>query len=531
MITRSNRIKAAGLAISLMSLAVSPLCRAVSAEGEKKSRAAKLSKAEITVKRLGKGIVVDVSPLEGGPPVKVLHDPAQYDTVKAAGFQSVRIYVVAMRGPAVYKTRIDDALDRGLAVVISFWGNGGWVSKPKEGIQEFVEAWDRFAKYYQDYPEGLVFDLWNEPAGLLVKNGKPQGIKDGETVMEYLNAVIPIIRKTNPSRTLGIGGPGMNGCRELEQYVTPKYLTYRLEDGTGFEDDSNIIGVFHMYHPQKFTHWIMGLDRFPGWKDEVREQLSYPVAWSKRWRKPVLLSEWGAWAPPCRSEEDFKKYLQFVVDQCKTDSIGWMYYSFGYNNQWAFNIFHTEDGWNQNALDILTGVKARPAPPMSPLINTEFAWSTANWSSEGTAKISVARNAGLSGPTALKVEATKSDRAEVYQETPKRRGSPPGRHLISVRKGRLYKISFLARSVSGTGTVKVQLADVSGLGDGFWSSLPVEISGEGREYSVEYLHSGEDIDDVRVSFLFSDQDQTMLLDRIALRGYRQSAAALGKEAD
>jgi hypothetical protein len=108
-------------------------CPAESAEGEKNSRAAKLSQAEITVKRLGKGIVVDVSPLEGGPPVKVLHDPAQYDTVKAAGFQSVRIYVVAMRGPAVYKTRIDDALDRGLAVVISFFGEaaGGYRSQRK----------------------------------------------------------------------------------------------------------------------------------------------------------------------------------------------------------------------------------------------------------------------------------------------------------------------------------------------------------------------------------------------------------------
>ena len=76
---------------------------------------------------------------------------------KAAGFQSVRIYVVAQEGPAVYKTRIDDALDRGLAVVISMWGNGQWASKPKEGIQEFVEAWDKYAKYYRDYPERPCF--------------------------------------------------------------------------------------------------------------------------------------------------------------------------------------------------------------------------------------------------------------------------------------------------------------------------------------------------------------------------------------
>jgi len=520
-ITRSNRIRAAGLAISLMSVSLSPFCLAVSAEEEKNSSTAKLSEAEITVKRLGKGIVVDVSSLEGGSPRKVLHDPAQYDTVKAAGFQSVRIYVVAMRGPAIYKTRIDDALDRGLAVVISLWGSGGWASKPKEGIQEFVEAWDRFAKYYQDYPEGLVFDLWNEPAGLIVKPGGIQGIKDGKTVMQYLNAAIPIIRKTNPERALGIAGPGFNGSRELEEFVTPQYLTYKLEDGTGFEDDTNIIGIFHMYEPHKFTHWTLGLDKEPGWKDEVRQRMSHAVAWSKKWRKPVLMSEFGAWAPPCHSVEDFKTYVGFVANECKKHNIGWMYYCAGFNNQWAFNILNTEDGWNQDALDILTGVKAPAVPPMSPLINTEFGWTTANWISEGSAKISVARHAGLSGPTALKVEVTKSDRAEVYQETPKGRGSPPGRYLISVRKGRLYKICFLAKSVSGKGIVKVRLADVSGSSDGFWTSMPVAISNAEREYTLEYRHTGRDVNDVRVAFLFGDQDQTILLDRITLRGYRQ----------
>jgi len=504
-----------------MSLSVSPCCLAVSAAGEKNSSTAKLSKAEIMVKRIGKGINVDVSQLEAGSPIKVLCDPAQYDAVKAAGFQSVRFFISAGKDPAIYKTRIEDALDRGLAVVICLWGNGQWASKPKEGKQKFVGVWDRIAKYYHDYPEDLVFELWNEPAGLVIKPGAIQGIKDGKTVMEYLNAAIPIIRKTNPGRTLGIGGPGFNGRRELEQFVTPEYLTYKLEDGTGFEDDTNIIGIFHMYQPHKFTHWTSGLDTVPGWKDEVREQMSHPVAWSKKWRKPLLLSEWGAWVPPCHSVEDFKAYIGFVADECKKHNIGWMYYCAGFNNQWAFNILHTEDGWNQDALDILTGVKAPPVPPMSPLINTEFGWTTANWISKGSAKISVARSAGLSGPTALKVEVTKSDRAEVYQETPRRKGSPPNRYLISVRKGKLYKISFLAKSVNGKGTVKVRLADVSGSSDGFWTSMPMAISNAKREYTIEYRHSGGDVDDVRVAFLFSDKDQVILLDRIELRGYRE----------
>ena len=141
--------------------------------------------------------------------------------------------------------------------------------------------------------------------------------------------------------------------------------------------------------------------------------------------------------------------------------------------------------------------------------------------------MSVTRNAGLSGLAALKVEIKKSDRAEIYhraeiyQETPKRKWSPPGRYLISLRKGRLYKISFLAKSVGGMGTLKVRLADVSGSSDGFWTSTPVTISNAKREYAIEYKHTGRDVSDVRVAFLFGDREQVILLDRIALRGYRE----------
>ena len=392
--------------------------------------------------RIGKGINVDVSRLEGGPPEKVLYDPAQYDAVKAAGFQSIRFFVGAGEDPAIYKTRIQDAFDRDLAVVICLWGSGQWASKPKEGIQEFVAIWDRIAKYYKDYPGSLVFEFWNEPAGLIVEPGGIQGIKDGKTVMEYLNAAIPIIRTTNPDRTLGIGGPGFNGGRELEEFVTPEYLTYRLEDGSGF-----------------------------------------------------------------------------VADECKKHNIGWIYYCAGFNNQWAFNILNTEDGWNQDALDILTEVTAPPPPPMSPLINSEFSSGTDHWTGEGSVQTSVTRSAGLSGLAALKVEIKKSDRAEIYQETPKREWNPPGRYLISLRKGRLYKISFLAKSVGGMGTLKVRLADVSGSSDGFWTSTPVTISNAKREYTIEYKHTGGDIRDVRVAFLFGDRDQVILLDRIALHGF------------
>jgi len=48
--------------------------------------------------------------------------------------------------------------------------------------------------------------------------------------------------------------------------------------------------------------------------------------------------------------------------------------------------------------------------------------------------------------------------------------------------------------------------------------MPVDISTAAREYTVEYSHTGGDVNAVRVALLFGDQEQTILLDRIALRG-------------
>ena len=115
--------------------------------------------------------------------------------------------------------------------------------------------------------------------------------------------------------------------------------------------------------------------------------MSHSVAWSKKWSKPLLLSEWGAWVPPCHTVEDFKTYIGFVADECKRHNIGWMYYCAGFNNQWAFNILNTEDGWNQDALDILTEVTAPPPPPMSPLINSEFSSESITGPAKGRADV------------------------------------------------------------------------------------------------------------------------------------------------
>lgn len=308
-----------------------------------------------TTVRIGDGINLDVSHPNGFPKAKIAFDSAQCRAIKTAGFQSVRFFISPTDQPEALRPRIDEAIKHKLTVVICLWGKARWAANPDKGVEDFVAAWKKIGAEFKDYSSQLVFELLNEPGALVVEKGKPDGIKDGKVVMAFLNAAIPAIRETNPKRILAIGGPGLNGGRELMEYVTPKYLTYRLRDGSGFAADRNIIGVFHMYEPHSFTHWTKPLSEIPEWKASVSEQFEHATNWSKRWNKSVMLSEWGAWKPPKHSVEDFRTYLTFVTAQCRSRRITSMYYCAGFNDEWPFNILDSNTGWHQPALEIITG--------------------------------------------------------------------------------------------------------------------------------------------------------------------------------
>ncbi len=148
-------------------------------------------------------------------------------------------------------------------------------------------------------------------------------------------------------------------------------------------------------------------------------------------KKPAVITEWGAYT--CSMDRgEWITYTRYFHDQLKQRGIGSMYYTAFFANDWAWSIFDSEYGWDQAALDILTGVKSPAIPPTNPLVNSEFNAFSHRWtatsisqedavikghndSSPPEAKnpqfvavpLSVARNAGLSGPNALKIDLPK----------------------------------------------------------------------------------------------------------------------------
>ena len=453
---------------------------------------------------IGTGINMDVS--VQGTDVKYQHQPEYFDALKDAGFQNVRWFIDPSANPAHWEGMINDALERDLIAVPVLWADGSWSS------EEFAAYWEKFALYYKDYPnDKLIFELLNEPDAI--------DLKDKNRAMEFINAAIPAIRKSNPNRILAIGGPGFNEAENLTNYVTPEYLDYQLEDRSGFREDKNIVGVFHMYLPYYFSHYH-GSDLKAGWKDIVKDKLEEAVSWSNKWDKPVLLTEWGAWGPPCNFAEDFYAYLKHIVDECARLDIEWIYYCGYMNNQWAFSILNTDNGWNQHALDILTGVKADSPPPLSPLLNSEFNAGRRQWKTRGPVKISDTFTAGLSGNRALEIEFQESSAAAIFQENlgnemGRKEWSECSRSLISLTKDKTYQVSFMAKSPGDPGSIKIGL-EYKPTNNRIWTSEAITITNKVEEYALSYTAT-EDMENIRFLILSNSKRQTLYIDKIELK--------------
>lgn len=511
------------------------------------------------LEKLKVGVNTDFT-LTGSSNGKVLYEPAHFDAVVAAGFKSVRIFGgYSRQGPAMFEKVIKDAIARDLVVVFLNFGD-------TRGKDAFVKTWTEIAEYYKEYPAHLVFEILNEPAfGSQIKND--------DELPEWYNAVIPVIRQSNPKRILLAGGPNHNDIDRGVKYLTPEYLTYRLPDGKGFVEDGNIFGAFHHYKPFGLTmpkgrH--ARLREFPNWQREVSRGMDRLVDWSARVKKPAVITEWGAYT--CSMDRgEWITYTRYFHDQLKQRGIGSMYYTAFFANDWAWSIFDSDYGWDQAALDILTGVKSPAIPPTNPLVNSEFNAFSHRWSATSISQddaviqghsdsspleaknpqfvavpLSVARNAGLSGPNALKIDLPK-DLHGVAIHTGSKYEYPKGvrppvalsaetpqasstvldatprnyeKFLLHLRRGSTYRITFLARAEKAGVYVKARFDKGPGNGLVYWDSNPIKLETETREYAFDYVHDGDDVADLRLTVMFIGSDNTAHFDRVALKSTR-----------
>lgn len=456
-------------------------------------------------------------------------DADYLDSVRDAGFRSIRFFFNNHKQPEFYATNVAHALKQGLVVNVCMF-------MFTNDRQQYVNRWREIATFYKDSPESLVFELFNEPS-LAPK------LNDPVEVMDWINAAVAAIRAVSPQRILLIGGPSYMQAPFLAKYVTPEYLTYTLSGGGGFAEDRYVMGAFHMYEPHAYTMpkgKLVTVDDFPSWKKLVTDNLDLAAAWGKKWNKRVVLTEWAAQSVP-KQRDDFLAYTKFVFDEVNQRDIASIYYAGLPRNSLmaSWNILDTEFGWDQGVLDIITRTKAKPVPSLNQLANSEFSEfenqgaerGIKAWQVTSAAKPSVVNSASLSGVFALKLvldggPATLSQDTltmiESWQKT-----DPMFAHetalakpFIHLRRGNTYRLTFLARAEKPGATATVRLENAAQNGVACFTSAALPLATGKEERAVEYTHTGEDIMNTRVALTFSGAANTVFVDRIILKSHR-----------
>jgi endoglucanase len=172
------------------------------------------------------------------------YTPEDLRHIRAEGFDHARIPMGwhHYTGPAPefrikpeFFARADELVDagrkQGLGVIINIHHFDDFTTDPKGQSPKFLAIWEQIAAHYARSPEGLAFELLNEPKDAATT----------EVISPIFAEAIHRIRKTDPKHTIFIGPGKWNNVDELERL--------RLPDG-----DTNLIVTVHSYDPFYFTH-------------------------------------------------------------------------------------------------------------------------------------------------------------------------------------------------------------------------------------------------------------------------------------
>lgn len=283
-----------------------------------------------------------------GDPSLFRFKPEYFKVIHDGGFKHVRIVLQAFQYqdadgnlPQRWLNQLDTfvtaALDAGLTVILD---EHDFEFCAKDAVTCGVKLnkfWQQVAPRYKDAPNRVIFEVLNEPHGVLTP----------ELWNKQLVETLAIIRATNPTRNVIIGPANWNGLDGLPLLQLP-------------EADRHIITTFHYYWPMEFTHqgapWteprIRDLSGIHwGTPEEYKflaEKFDGAKAWGVAHNRPMFLGEFGPYdlAP----QDDRVKWIKAVREAAESRGFSWAWW------QWDGNFIlwdYSKPGWvepTKNAL-------------------------------------------------------------------------------------------------------------------------------------------------------------------------------------
>jgi endoglucanase len=302
-------------------------------------------------RRLGRGVNLGnalEAPREGEWGVTLQEE--YFQLISEAGFDSVRIpirwsahafpvepFTIDPSFFARVDWAVEQALSRGLLVVINVHHYEEIMGGPAGHRERFLALWRQIAEHYQDYSTDLLFEVLNEPHDRLTS-----GVWN-----RLLAEAIDVIRETNPQRNVIAGPANWNAIGALDGLELPA-------------DDRHIIVTVHYYNPFRFTHqgaeWVSGSQAWLGtaWRGTSTEEraivgdFDQAARWGKAQDRPIYLGEFGAYS---KADMDSRAlWTAFVARQAEERGISWAYWEFCA----GFGVYDkSRKVWNQPLLDAL----------------------------------------------------------------------------------------------------------------------------------------------------------------------------------
>jgi len=259
-------------------------------------------------------------------PAKARFQPKHFKAIHKAGFDFVRVVLQSFKhmDPA---NRLDPRWLAQLDRVIG-WAHAAQLTvildehdfnvcaEDANVCRSKLEAfWTQIGARYSREPDTMLFELLNEPHGEL----------NGTAWNELIADILPIIRRTNPDRTIIIGPSHWNSLNDLPLLDLP-------------QADRNILVTFHYYEPFSFTHqgapWtdqkgksgiVWGSD---GDRARLKADFDKVAAWSAQANRPVMLGEFGAYDKSGTPVPLRAAYDDAVARQAEAHRFPWAYWQF-----------------------------------------------------------------------------------------------------------------------------------------------------------------------------------------------------------
>ncbi|MEH3104928.1 MAG: glycoside hydrolase family 5 protein [Sphingomonas phyllosphaerae] len=249
-----------------------------------------------------------------------------FQIIRKGGFDFVRVVLQSFRHMDA-RNRLDpkwletldwvvrEASSAGLGVILDEHDFDVCSKDPDACEPKLLAFWQQIGERYRDAPDTVLFELLNEPHAPL----------DAARWNAMLAKLIPLVRASNPRRTLVIGPTRWNNLEELPTLQLPK-------------EDRNIVVTFHSYEPFRFTHqgasWAgdtAKLKNIPFTAaDEARIRADYDkvAAWSKANDRPVLMGEFGAYEKSGTPIAARARYTATVRREAEAHGFPWAYWQF-----------------------------------------------------------------------------------------------------------------------------------------------------------------------------------------------------------